>query len=428
MKDKITKLVNVYKKNGFIGFNKKLYKYVKANYLDKISFKTMIFKSKYEKEINSILNGNYERIILWRSSFGYNVELFQRPQHIANNLSKQKCLVLYEVTTMSDKVKTFEKIKDNLYLFNFNNILLNKILMMELKKINKPKYFQLYSTDWKLSIKDIENYFDNGFKMIYEYVDHISADLSGTKDIPKYIIDKYEYVMKNDDVYVVTTADELRDDVLKQRGKKNLAISSNGVDYSFFKEFDNSFKLDDEFNRIIQSKKPIFMYYGALAKWFDYDLIKKISKENKYEIILFGIKYDDAFDKSGIEKLKNIHFLGAKDYHILKYYARYADILTIPFLLNDITKSTSPVKIFEYMALNIPIVTTDLKECRKYKSVLIGKTHEEFMKKCEEALTLKNDKKYIKLLDMEAKENDWSKKAMDIIKLIKKDEKEEQSK
>ena len=39
-------------------------------------------------------------------------------------------------------------------------------------------------------------------------------------------------------------------------------------------------------------------YYGALAKWFDYDLIKKIAKTQKYNIILFGIKYDESFDKN----------------------------------------------------------------------------------------------------------------------------------
>ena len=38
MKDKITKLVNVYKKYGFVGFIKKCYRYFVANYLDKVSF------------------------------------------------------------------------------------------------------------------------------------------------------------------------------------------------------------------------------------------------------------------------------------------------------------------------------------------------------------------------------------------------------
>ena len=163
------------------------------------------------------------------------------------------------------------------------------------------------------------------------------------------------------------------------------------------------------------------MYYGALAKWFDYKLIKEIAKTNKYNIVLFGIKYDESFDEN-LNNEENIYFMGPRDYKVLKYYAKKADVLTIPFLINNITKATSPVKIFEYMALNKPIVTTDLNECRKYKSVLIAKNHKDFIKKLNEAIKLKKDRKYLALLEKEAKENDWSYKAKAIVDLIKKDE------
>ena len=427
MKEKVSKLVNVYKKYGFIGFCKKLYAYIKANYMDKISFKVMFHKKKYHEEIRNILKNNkYDRIILWRSSFGYNVPLFQRPQHIANNLAKNKCLVFYEVTTMTDKVKTLKKHSNNIYLINFNNIALNKILTAELAKINKPKYIELYSTDWKLSVENIKNYMNNGYGFIYEYIDHLSPELAGTKNIPENIIDKYEFAMSNKDVYIVVTADLLKEDVIQHRGNINMAFSTNGVDYDFFENFDENYEFEPSFQEILDKKKPIIMYYGALAKWFDYDLIKKIAKTDKYSIVLFGIKYDEAYDEALTGEEKNIYFMGPRDYHVLKNYARHADILTIPFKINDITKSTSPVKIFEYMALHKPIVTTDLNECHKYKSVLIAKNHQEFIDNLDSAMKLRNDKKYIQLLDKEAKENDWSKKAEAIIDLIKKDELHEQ--
>lgn len=293
--------------------------------------------------------------------------------------------------------------------------------MEELDFINKPKYVQLYSTDWKLSKENIENYIKHGYKFIYEYIDHLSPELAGTKDLPKNIIDKFEYVMNNKDVYVVVTADVLRDEVIKRRGKKNLAFSSNGVDYNFFQE-KGSYEFEEEFKEILNKGKPIIMYYGALAKWFDYKLVKEIAKTDKYSIVLFGIKYDESFDEQ-IHDEKNIYFLGSRDYKVLKYYASYADVLTIPFIINDITKATSPVKIFEYMALHIPIVTTDMPECRKYKSVFIAKNTKDFLNKVDIAQNKKNDKEYIALLDKEARENDWEKKAEAIINVIKKDEK-----
>lgn len=420
MREKISKLVNVYKKYGFFGFCKKLYAYIVANYLNKISFAVFFNPKKYRRMIEEILNSNdFERIVLWRSSFGYNVELFQRPQHIANNLAKNNSLVLYEVTTMTDKVKTIKKLSNNLYLVNYNNILLNRILMQELAKKNKPKYVQLYSTDWKLSVENIKSYISNGFKFIYEYIDDISPELAGTKNLPQNIVDKYEFAMSNEDVIVVTTADLLKRDVIEHRGEKNLVVSSNGVDYGFFQTFDEDYEFEDEFKEILEKGKPIVCYYGALAKWFDYDLIKKIADTDKYSIVLFGIKYDESFDEN-LKDEKNIYFLGARDYKVLKNYAKKCDILTIPFKINNITRATSPVKVFEYMALNKPIVTTDMNECRKYKSILIGTDHESFIDMLDKALKSVDDKDYIAVLDKEAKENDWYMKAFAIIDLLKK--------
>lgn len=420
MREKISKLVNVYKKYGFVGFCKKLYAYIVANYLNKISFAVFFNPKKYRRMIEEILNSNdFERIVLWRSSFGYHVELFQRPQHIANNLAKNNSLVLYEVTTMTDRVKTIKKLSNNLYLVNYNNILLNRILMQELAKSQKPKYVQLYSTDWKLSVENIKNYIAKGFKFIYEYIDDISPELAGTKNLPQNIIDKYEFAMSNDEVIVVTTADLLKKDVVEHRGEKNLVVSSNGVDYDFFQSFDEDYKFEDEFKEILEKGKPIVCYYGALAKWFDYELIKKIAETDKYSVVLFGIKYDESFDEN-LKDEKNIYFLGARDYKVLKNYARKCDILTIPFKINNITRATSPVKVFEYMALNKPIVTTDMNECRKYKSILIGKDHQSFIDMLDKALKSADDKNYIAVLDKEAKENDWYMKASAIIELLKK--------
>ena len=186
MKDKITKLINVYKKNGLSGLMKKSTKYIKATYIDKYNLFTLLKKKKYTCNIKKILEENkYDRIILWRSNFGYNVPLYQRPQHIANNLSKMNSLVFYEVTTMTDNILTLKEAQNNLYLFNFNNKVLNKILMSLLRNIEKPKYIEIYSTNWSLTLNELITYEKNNFKIIYEYIDHLSPDLSGTSSLPK---------------------------------------------------------------------------------------------------------------------------------------------------------------------------------------------------------------------------------------------------
>lgn len=428
MKDKISKVNSVIKKDGLFGFLRKGFKYLKSEmeHTFNISNKINFLKNKNDliKYIDELFkNENYDRIIIWRSSFGWDVPLFQRPQHISNNLSKQKCLVFYEVTTMTDKVSTIEKIQDNLYLVNFKNKGFAKLLLNKMDDINKPKYLQFYSTDWALKVKTIKKYIKNSYKIIYEYIDDLSPVLAGTKELPKNVKEKYEYAMEDkENVIVVVTADILKEDIIKKRGDHNLVFSSNGVDYEFFKTIDKDFKFEAKFNQLINDSKPLIGYYGALAKWFDYELIKKINDTNKYNIVLFGIKYDDSFDLSNINNYKNICFLGPKDYKVLKNYANKIDVLMIPFLINDITKATSPVKIFEYMALKKPIITTDMNECRKYESVLIGKTHQEFIECLKLAIKNKNDEKYLKLLDKEARENDWFEKAKVIVEMLKSDE------
>jgi glycosyltransferase involved in cell wall biosynthesis len=95
----------------------------------------------------------------------------------------------------------------------------------------------------------------------------------------------------------------------------------------------------------------------------------------------------------------------------------------IPFRINEITESASPIKLFEYMALGRPIVTTDMAECRKYKSVLIGKDHEDFIQRIDDALAMKNDKDYGALLKREARENTWESRVELISKLLRADDK-----
>ena len=376
----------------------------------------------YSKIDNVLKSEKYSRIIVWRSPFGWDVPLFQRPQHIARQFARQGCLVFYEVSRKTDPTISIDTIEPNLHLVNYEDNLVKNILEDSLQKQDKPVYIQIYSTNWSMSMEDLEDYYSKGFKLLYEYIDDISPELSGTEEIPESILNKYNFAMSNIDVPVVTTAKQIFEDVVSKRGEKNMVLACNGVDYDFFQQICEDYKFEHEFLDIINNGKINLCYYGALASWFDYKLINKIDATNKYNIILIGIKYDDSYDQSGIDNLKNVHFIGSKEYHILKNYAAKMDILTIPFIINSITQATSPLKLFEYMALHKPIVTTAMQECKNYKSVMVAKTHEEFINLLEKASVVAKNSEYIALLDKEARENDWSKKAKIIIDLLNENE------
>lgn len=417
MREVVSKIIRIYQKYGLVGFIKKWIDYICLRYLHRMDLYILFHYKSYSKFFEDLFQpDSYDRIVVMRGSLGYQIPLFQRPQHVANQFASQKSLVFYEVSRMTDHVNRIQKCKDNLYLMNFSNIILDIIFMQKLKKVNKSKYLLLYSTEWQVSLKTLKEYLKKGFRFIYEYVDHLSPELIVTGKLHKNMTDRYDYVISHDDVFVVTTADVLLSDIVSKRGKKNVVLATNGVDYKFFQEL-GKYDLDQEFVSVMKMGKPVVCYYGALAHWFDYELINKMDATDKYSIVLFGVKYDDSYDNN-IKNAKNIYFLGNKDYSVLKYYADKCDVLIIPFLLCDITKSTSPVKLFEYMALHKPIVTTDLHECRKYESVFIGHTHEEFISLIDKTIHLKNDRLYMDLLDKEARANDWSEKVKMIINML----------
>lgn len=155
-------------------------------------------------------------------------------------------------------------------------------------------------------------------------------------------------------------------------------------------------------------KKPIIGYFGALADWLDYDLINSY-KRPEYRLLIIGVDYDGSLQQ--LDNAPNIHYLGQKPYKILPNYRAWFDVSIIPFQTGKIADTTSPIKLFEYMALGTPIVTTDMKECRKYKSVLWAWNAHEFVQSIDRALELRHDKHYAEILIEEARANTWRARA-----------------
>lgn len=430
MIDKLTKFINVTKRDGFLRTVKKSFKYIKANYLNKINIRKRIkyfySRSELSSVIDDILNEDYDRILVWRGSFGWNVPLWQRPQQIANCLTEKKTLILYEVTRMTDDIDFIKKEKDNLYLVNYELNKFEKMLFEKLKKINKSKYLHLYSTCWDVKKETLDKYVNNGFKLLYEYIDDLNPVLAGTNKLPKNVQDIHNYMIDNKDVLVVTSADELYKDIVnKRKTKKNLILSTNGADVNHF--YKEKYATVTEMESIKKKYKTTIGYYGALASWFDYDLVKRLAiKYPDVAFVLIGIKYDTSFDESKISDIKNVVYLGPIDYKDLPDYGNYFDIAWIPFVINDITLSTNPIKVFEYMALKKYIITSDLPECTKYKSVNIAKTYDDYINLIDNYKKLYTNT-YKKLLLKEAKENSWEHKADEIIDLLKKGESNEKN-
>ncbi len=417
----LSKLKTLVGKYGLWGLLKKALLYSSATLRARLPLSVLFRPGNYRQQIRRILTGDFDRVILWRSSFGFQAALYQRPQHIARQLARQGCLVLYEANPLADRVKSLRWQEDHLLLVNFCSPPLRRMLLRELDRLEKPKYLQIYSTNREMPLLELQGFVRRGWRVLYEYVDHLSPVISGTARLPKNITDKFAYAMEHPSVTVVATAELLRRDVVKRRGGRNLILSTNGVDYDFFQQW-APYDFEPAFRDILNRGKPMICYYGALAAWLDYELIRELAESGKYSVVLFGVKYDGTFDRM-LRGVPGVDYLGPRNYRVLKYYARKADVLLLPFLVNDITRSASPVKLFEYMALQKPIVSTDIDECRNYQSVLIGKDHTDFLRQIDRALLLGGDDGYLALIDAEARANDWSEKAKVIVDGLKGNEK-----
>lgn len=105
---------------------------------------------------------------------------------------------------------------------------------------------------------------------------------------------------------------------------------------------------------------PIVGYYGAISSgWFDTNLVLALARAHPdWNIVLAGPA--DAEAREALDGVPNILQLGEVPYAELPRYCADFDVATIPFLVNDLTAATDPVKLYEYFAAGKPLVTTPL--------------------------------------------------------------------
>jgi len=195
----------------------------------------------------------------------------------------------------------------------------------------------------------------------------------------------------------------------------------NGVVYDHFaRAARNEFSTPpDDIAPIVDLNQPIIGYYGALARWFDYDLLKQVALSRPhYRFVLIGPDYDGTLQKTDLLHIPNILWLGVKPYKELPHYLQYFDVATIPFVVNEITHATSPLKLFEYMAGEKPIVITPMRESMSYAGVLIAENAEEFALQLDNALVKKNNAEYRLLLRKVALENTWDERARILLEAL----------
>ncbi len=174
-----------------------------------------------------------------------------------------------------------------------------------------------------------------------------------------------------------------------------------GVDVHHFTK-NSSEKLPKE---IVKLKKPVVGFFGLISEWVDVHLMADCAK--KYPQFNFVFVGPSVIDISLFDPIKNIYCTGEVSFNELPNYANSFDVGLIPFIVNDLTIAANPLKLLEYFACGIPVVSTNLPEINKFNElVYVAENSVEFVEMIGTAASDNNALNNIKRLD-KAKEFSW---------------------
>jgi len=333
-------------------------------------------------------------------NIGWDVPLFQRPQQIATAMSRLGALVVY--FTRYDNVNGFEEISPGLWLFShigsfsrFSGVIAS-----------------VYSTS-RNKVDVLERVAKRN-TLIYEYIDHIDESISG-HGVP--VLERNKQYCFNSADLIVVSADVLRRDALQTVGPERVCFVPNGVDYShYIKTNDDREPTPLPLSLFIDRYQTIVGYFGALAPWIWYEMLNELT-ERRSDLGFVFIGPDYCGGRKNLVIRDNVLVPGVVPYKDLPGWARHFDVAIIPFRHGEIARTTSPLKLFEYFALEKPVVVTDqMRECTIYPEVFRASDGGGFSREIDRALAVSNSPEVRARLRQLALENTWDVRAEVMLK------------
>jgi GT2 family glycosyltransferase/glycosyltransferase involved in cell wall biosynthesis len=204
----------------------------------------------------------------------------------------------------------------------------------------------------------------------------------------------------------------LLDDEVTQTGDRAHFLD-HGVDIDHFRARPES-EIPADLSAI---PGPRVGFFGALDDFVvDFDLLERIAVElPEVSLVLIG---DATHDMDRFGKHENVHWLGFRPYETIPAYGSGFDVAIMPWLDNDWIRYSNPIKLKEYLALGLPVVSAQFAELAKYTDrVRAAGDHAEFIEAIRRSLA-DGPVQIPEQLRDSVKEFSWHSRAAELMSLV----------
>jgi glycosyltransferase involved in cell wall biosynthesis len=336
-------------------------------------------------------------VVIFLPSLPWKLHLPQPTHQMAREFARQGYLAIYDCTgCLCPDAWGFRQVEPNLLVFHGPRVWLSCL----------PDAI-LWTLSYNFSQRDA---FPPHFRTVYDWIDDLSIfDLHG-RDL---VAHSHRRAIAEATV-VASVSPWLHAEAIKDR--PDALYLPNGVDEAHFGAR-TEMPDDPQVRRLRDDGKPVAGYVGALASWFDYALVERVAiARPDWNFLLIGPRHDESLDHwKPLLELPNVFWIGPRPYEGLPGYLRLCDVAMLPRVMNDITRSMSPLKLHEFFAAGKPVISSRVPACASFAEVHVVDSAEEFSRALDAALAESRSDEFCRRLRGIAHANSWSNRVQAIL-------------
>jgi len=133
--------------------------------------------------------------------------------------------------------------------------------------------------------------------------------------------------------------------------------------------------------------RPRIGFAGSVSTQCDTPLLMRVARSNPGASLVLVGPVAAALRDAELLREPNVHVLGHRPYDDLPAYVQHFDVGVIPYALSAWTVAVDPLKLLEYLAAGLPVVTTAIPEAAKFaEHVAVAHDADEFVAEVGRAL------------------------------------------